>query len=324
MNKNKIILVCYLDVTGIDDNHINDYLDSITRRYNAFFDDDVRVIYVPKRGCGQTTIECINPVEVGKDEYDRISKMVDGFTEELHKREGEYAASNAWFSDGINVLGRTCGLTCEQLRIAVSIDNLPEKNFIFNLTRQLGFTTLMLNYAFSEAERGKNVCYITHSFNAVKDIENIVNEMGVNFYHAEVDDYGRYFYEGKGEGSGKVIMMGINRRSFLPAKIDICIFDNADFYENYVLEYYTNELLKKKGVKIIIGSCPNVRSDIFGSYYKRLWLDSDNIFSRKEITGTKYQDLLDLFTDKEYDFECNNASEYFKKIKPLYEKIKGE
>lgn len=321
MDKNKI-------VTGVKDPEIFEYFSNATESVDVAIGSDksIEVVYVSKNGCGHTVVECINPVKAGEDEYRGIAEVVGNMASEVLEHEAGHVARYGWYGDGMHVAGKKLPLTREQLVIAETIEAFPEENLLFNLTRQVGFTTLMLNQAFHEASKGSTVCYITNSFSMLDRIVDLIRGMKVDFYTPVHGGYGEYVYEARGKSDGKVVVMTIgNDLPCLCSNPDLCIVDNADFCEGHVLEHLTGELLKEKNVRIVIGSCPNGMSDIFESYYKRLWMDGDGTFHRMVVTGPKPNDeLRGLFSDREYDFEYNNAREYFKKIKPLYEKIKGE
>ena len=74
----KLIIVFYIDVRGIDKRDIPTYLDTVVQATQ--FDDSVRVFYIPIEG--ETRVDSLNPKYVTKKEYEKI---VDKFNALIEK-----------------------------------------------------------------------------------------------------------------------------------------------------------------------------------------------------------------------------------------------
>lgn len=248
-------------------------------------------------------------------EFEKLFGVLTGETEETDNIDD----FKKMYLDGINVNGEKKKPYFKQLHIGYSLIENHGKDFIFNVGRQIGFTTMMMNYALLNAMNGKVVAYVTCTTNGREHVKRMIDGMNTDLHATGCDKNGNYYFNGA--RGGAIIIMAINPHLSFPEYTDICIFDNADFYHTYVLEYYTNEL-SKKGIQIIIGSCPNTSTSIFESYYKRLWLENDNGFEKVEIPGNFLLETKNLIGQRCYDFEYNNAREYFSEARKLFEKIK--
>lgn len=72
LDKDKIILVCYIDVSEIDDSYTLEYLNSFSE--SLIFDESVLKLIIPNNE--ETRIECINPKLISDDEYAKVSELV--------------------------------------------------------------------------------------------------------------------------------------------------------------------------------------------------------------------------------------------------------
>lgn len=67
------------------------YIEEVAKHFNGFFDESVKVIYVPGYD-GSTRIECINPRLITEEEYERVRQIIkDAETalwEYLHPKKG--------------------------------------------------------------------------------------------------------------------------------------------------------------------------------------------------------------------------------------------
>ena len=72
LDKDKIILVCYIDVSEIDDSYTLEYLNRFSE--SLIFDESVLKLIIPNNE--ETRIECINPKLISDDEYAKVSELV--------------------------------------------------------------------------------------------------------------------------------------------------------------------------------------------------------------------------------------------------------
>ena len=235
--------------------------------------------------------------------------------------------------DNIIINGRPTCLKQTQKEMLISLIENYNKSILFNLNRQTGFTTMFMQYAIDCARWvDKNVVYFTNSHNSEETLlDKFKNEYLVWWGYRL--NRGKYNVFSRGNFPGKLIVTNINKRDFDDIDPDIVIFDNADFYnwtylENSKFQHLVEKWSKDKNKQIIIGSVPNPNTDIFESYFKRLWCDDDNNNFRKvKVTAEVSDDIQKYFLDysdaRQYDFEYCNADNYFMEVKPLYNTLKG-
>lgn len=72
LDKDKIILVCYIDVSEIDKSYTLEYLNRFSE--SLIFDESVLKLIIPNYE--ETRIECINPKLISDDEYAKVSELV--------------------------------------------------------------------------------------------------------------------------------------------------------------------------------------------------------------------------------------------------------
>ena len=73
LDKAKIILVCYIDVSEIDKSYTLEYLNSFNE--SLIFDESVFKLIIPNYE--ETRIECINPKRISDEEYIKVSELVE-------------------------------------------------------------------------------------------------------------------------------------------------------------------------------------------------------------------------------------------------------
>lgn len=84
LDKDKIIIVVYLNTGCIDMEDVNEFCYEATKFLNRIFDDSVLKLVVPVRE-GETRVECINPILLTEDEYKKTMKTVENLTEKVNK-----------------------------------------------------------------------------------------------------------------------------------------------------------------------------------------------------------------------------------------------
>lgn len=72
LDKDKIILICYIDVSEIDDSYTLEYLNRFNE--SLIFDESVLKLIIPNHE--ETRIECINPKLISDEEYAKVSELV--------------------------------------------------------------------------------------------------------------------------------------------------------------------------------------------------------------------------------------------------------
>ena len=74
LDKDKIILVVYVNISYIDIADVAEYMYKITDAIT--FDDSVLRLFIPIRD-SETRIECINPKRISDEEYIKVSELVE-------------------------------------------------------------------------------------------------------------------------------------------------------------------------------------------------------------------------------------------------------
>lgn len=74
LDKDKIILVVYVNISYIDIADVAEYMHKITDAIT--FDDSVLRLFIPIRD-SETRIECINPKRIFDEEYVKTSELVE-------------------------------------------------------------------------------------------------------------------------------------------------------------------------------------------------------------------------------------------------------
>lgn len=82
MDKDKLFLVIYLNITGIHSADVVEYINEVTEVVK--FDDSVQRLIVPVRG-EETKIECINPVLLTDEQYEEARKKIESLTEKVEE-----------------------------------------------------------------------------------------------------------------------------------------------------------------------------------------------------------------------------------------------
>lgn len=80
LDKDKIILVSYVNISNIDDVDVAPYMDRLTQLMT--FDDSVLRLFIPVRE-SETRVECINPKRISDEEYVKVSEFVEDAQKKL-------------------------------------------------------------------------------------------------------------------------------------------------------------------------------------------------------------------------------------------------
>lgn len=73
-DKDKIIIIVYIDIRDVAHEGIPCYINSVSDYFNKAFDNTIKCIVVPFKN--DTKIECINPQLVNEEGYIKIKKII--------------------------------------------------------------------------------------------------------------------------------------------------------------------------------------------------------------------------------------------------------
>ena len=104
-------------------------------------------------------------------EFEKLFGVLTGETEETDNIDD----FKKMYLDGINVNGEKKKPYFKQLHIGYSLIENHGKDFIFNVGRQIGFTTMMMNYALLNAMNGKVVAYVTCTTNGREHVKRMID-----------------------------------------------------------------------------------------------------------------------------------------------------
>ena len=80
MDKDKLFLVCYLNIGSIPDENVSEYLHSFAEAFT--YDESIERIIVPTRK-GESRVECINPVLLTDEQYKEVEEKVKNLKKEV-------------------------------------------------------------------------------------------------------------------------------------------------------------------------------------------------------------------------------------------------
>lgn len=83
LDKEKIIVVYYMDISYVNHCSLKDYVESFSKRIGSFFDNSVKTIVVPING--DSRVECINPSLLSDNDYEKINKKIEDIENILKK-----------------------------------------------------------------------------------------------------------------------------------------------------------------------------------------------------------------------------------------------
>jgi len=82
--KDKIILVCYINVTNVDNSDVHRLCSDFANGISNIIDNTVEYFILPVID-SQTRIECINPVLLDEKQYQDIKKKLESIDKEFFK-----------------------------------------------------------------------------------------------------------------------------------------------------------------------------------------------------------------------------------------------
>lgn len=82
MDKGKLFLVIYLDITSIPSSDVAQYLYKVEEVIK--FDESVMRLIVPIRG--ETRVECINPVLLDEEQYKAVEEKINELKEVVEEK----------------------------------------------------------------------------------------------------------------------------------------------------------------------------------------------------------------------------------------------
>lgn len=82
LNKDKLILVAYINISGISDADVSSFLMEATHNLKPEEDDSILFYIIPVRG-EESRLECINPKLVSKEDYEKAQRACEKITEKL-------------------------------------------------------------------------------------------------------------------------------------------------------------------------------------------------------------------------------------------------
>lgn len=80
MDKDKLFLVCYLNIGNIQAEYVNEYMYSFAETFT--YDDSIERLIIPIRE-GETRVECINPVLLTDEQYKEVDEKVKNLKKEV-------------------------------------------------------------------------------------------------------------------------------------------------------------------------------------------------------------------------------------------------
>ncbi len=80
MDKDKLFLVCYLNVGSMPAEDVGEYLHSFIKAFT--YDASIERIVVPIRE-GESRVECINPVLLTDEQYKEVEEKVKNLKQEV-------------------------------------------------------------------------------------------------------------------------------------------------------------------------------------------------------------------------------------------------
>lgn len=80
MDKDKLFLVCYLNIGSIPAEDVSEYLHNFAEVFT--YDESIVKIIVPTRE-GESRVECINPVLLTDEQYEEVEEKVKNLEQEV-------------------------------------------------------------------------------------------------------------------------------------------------------------------------------------------------------------------------------------------------
>jgi hypothetical protein len=82
LNKDKLILVAYINVGGIHDADVSAFLTETANNLKPKEDDSILFYVIPVRG-EESRLECVNPKLVSEEEYEKAKLACEKISEKL-------------------------------------------------------------------------------------------------------------------------------------------------------------------------------------------------------------------------------------------------
>jgi len=76
MNKEKIILIHYINVGNIDGNDVSEMMENVVKKFSPKEEDNIISYWIPVRE-GDTRVECINPKLVSEEDFTEAKRVLD-------------------------------------------------------------------------------------------------------------------------------------------------------------------------------------------------------------------------------------------------------
>jgi hypothetical protein len=76
MNKEKIILIHYINVSNIDSNDVSKMMEDVINKFSLKEEDNIISYWIPVRE-GETRVECINPKLVSEEDFTEAKRVLD-------------------------------------------------------------------------------------------------------------------------------------------------------------------------------------------------------------------------------------------------------
>jgi hypothetical protein len=80
MDKDKLIIVIYVNIAPIDSAYVSELLFKIAKA--TMFDESIVRLVIPVRE-GETRVECINPQLITEDKYKEVEETIEKLKEKL-------------------------------------------------------------------------------------------------------------------------------------------------------------------------------------------------------------------------------------------------
>lgn len=75
-DKEKLIIIFYIDVSKFTRSHAHEYLYTASESLRNYFDDTVKTVFMPS---DENRVDCINPVLMDEEQYKKVTDKVNDF-----------------------------------------------------------------------------------------------------------------------------------------------------------------------------------------------------------------------------------------------------
>lgn len=213
----------------------------------------------------------------------------------------------------------------EKIRNAV---NRTSRNCLLNVTRQIGTTTTLLEYAVDYYVGNKKsivCCFNKRSRfeHMLEIVKGVVLQKGLgssfiidkyNYVIRDINDKQNSIVFTTGASNFEKIMENNEHLS----DIQLLIVDDADFYNWLPLKKIIES--KHVFVKTIASSCPSSFNGTWNAF-KRIYVSQPMGWDVCKVTGTCNEELREKISTSHYDMEFNNYELFFEKMRLLYRNL---